>query len=374
MPQQEPIRVAQIMGRMMGGGVEATILNHYKFIDHSKVQFDFIVQDDSEKVPEELIKSYGGRIFTIPSYKKLPAYEKACLNIFRKTQPDIVHSNINALSIFPLYEAKKAGVKVRIAHSHSTANPREIAKTAIKEVLRPLSKLYPTHLAACGELSAEWLFGKRVVDQNKVQYIHNAIDLQKYSFNRKKRIDLRKSIGAGVSPIVGQIGRFSSQKNQEFSVEVFKELLKIIPNAKLVFLGIGDTMPAIKQKVTQLGIQASVFFMGSRDDAADWYSVFDVLLFPSLYEGLPLTAIEAQAAGLPIVASDQITEEAFIDNELVTVMPLKCSAHEWAQCLEATLEYAPRQSRISDGDTLRAAGYEIKDSARKLEAWYQSII
>lgn len=369
-----PIRVAQIMGRMMGGGVEATIMNHYKFIDHDQVQFDFIVQDDSDSVPLDTIAKAGGRVFEIPSYTNLPKYSAACERIFRETKPDIVHSNMNALSVFPLQAAKHAGIPVRIAHSHSTANRNELAKTTIKQILRPFSKVYPTHLAACGVLSAQWLFGKGVVENNAVHYIHNAIDLQKFAYNPEKRSTLRTLNKLDDAVVIGQIGRFSAQKNQTFSIEVFRELHSMIPNAHLVFLGIGDTMDEVKKQVAELGLESSVHFMGLRKDAASWYSAFDVLLFPSLYEGLPLTAIEAQAAGLPIVASDHITEEAFIDHDLISVVPLQANAHTWATRLTEVVKSGKTHERLNTTQPLIDAGYEIRDSAQQLQDWYQAIL
>lgn len=137
----ELIRVAQVVGRMMGGGVEATVMNHYRHIDRSRIQFDFIVQNDSTVVPEDEIKALGGRVFTIPSYKHLSAYINACEQLFCDLKPTIVHSHMNALSVFPLGAAKRAGVPVRIAHSHSTSNPREYTKTAVKMALRPFATL-----------------------------------------------------------------------------------------------------------------------------------------------------------------------------------------------------------------------------------------
>lgn len=153
------IRVTQIVGRMVGGGVEATVMNHYRHIDHSRVQFDFIVQEGSTKIPQDEITSLGGHVYKIPSYTHPLAYVRACEKIFADTYPDIVHSNMNAMSILPLLAAKKAGVKIRIAHNHSTANPHEPIKTVAKNILRPFSKVYLTVLAACSEHAAEWLFG-----------------------------------------------------------------------------------------------------------------------------------------------------------------------------------------------------------------------
>lgn len=370
----KPIHVAQIMGRMMGGGVEATIMNHYRFLDHEQVQFDFIVQDDSDNIPVKDISTAGGHIYTVPSYKDLPRYIKTCERLFNKIHPDIVHSNMNALSVFPLRAAKHAGVPIRIAHSHSTDNPNEFIKTAAKTLLRPFSKVYPTHLVACGSLSAEWLFGKKAVKNDNVHYIRNAIDLQRFVFNGAKRKELRESIGISDDQfVVGQIGRFSAQKNQTFSVDVLQRLIQVTPNAVLVFLGIGDTMETVREKVTKLGLERHVRFMGLRHDANFWYSAFDTLLFPSLYEGLPLTVIEAQAAGLPIAASDHVTEEAFINKQLITTVALDSPPEMWAQTLISTFRNAHGRKDIDHTTVLKEAGYEIRNSAHDMQQWYQQI-
>lgn len=367
----QPIHVAQIMGRMMGGGVESTIMNHYKYLDHDKVQFDFIVQDDSENVPADIITESGGKIYTVPSYRHLLRYNRAFDTIFSEIHPDIVHSNMNALSVFPLAAAAHNHVPVRIAHSHSTANPQEIVRTTVKNVLRPMSKIYPTHLAACGKYSAEWLFGKQAVADGKVHYIHNAIELQKFSFNEESRQKLRKSIGVNDDQfVIGQVGRFSAQKNQTFSVEVFKEYLHIDPTAVLVFLGIGDTLEQVKKEVHDFGLDSHVHFMGLRDNTNEWYSAFDALLFPSLYEGLPLVAIEAQASGLPVLLSDQVTEEARIVTSLIEVESLKSSPRQWAYGLAQLKKRYNPYRRINTVTELANAGYDIRQSAADLQEWY----
>ncbi|WP_241435074.1 glycosyltransferase [Bifidobacterium choerinum] len=360
---------------MMGGGVEATIMNHYRFLDHEQVQFDFIVQDDSDNIPVKDISKAGGRIYTVPSYKNLPRYIASCEKLFSRIHPDIVHSNMNALSVFPLQAAKRAGIPIRIAHSHSTDNPNEFVKTAAKTFLRPFSRVYPTHLVACGFLSAEWLFGKKTVHDGDVHYIRNAIDLQRFVFTDTKRDELRKSINVSKNQfVIGQIGRFSTQKNQTFSIDILQRLLQIIPDAVLVFLGIGDTMDAVKEKVARLGLEHHVRFMGLRHDANSWYSAFDALLFPSLYEGLPLTIIEAQAAGLPIVASDHVTKEAFVNKQLITTVALKSSPEVWARTLADTFNKTGKRAGIDHTTVLKEAGYEIRDSARDMQQWYQQIM
>lgn len=370
---QQPIRVAQVMGAMVGGGLEATIMNHYRLLDHDKVQFDFIVQEDSTFVPEDEIKSLGGRVFTIPSYKKLNAYVEKCEDLFSHLHPDIVHSNMNALSIFPLRAAKKAGIPIRIAHSHSTANSKEIARTAIKNVLRPFSKVYPTQLVACGVYSAEWLFGKRVVEQGKVHYIKNAVDLHKFAYHKEQRSKLRTELGISDKFVIGQIGRFTSQKNHAFALDVFSHLHRTMPNSVYVTLGSGELMEETKRKAQSLGISDSVLFLGQRNDSQYWYSVFDILLFPSLYEGLPLTAIEAQGAGLPILASSNITKEAFIESDLTHILSLNDPPQKWAETIESIAAH-PTDRTVRRYDDLAAAGYDIHQSAQDMQNLYLKLI
>lgn len=368
-----PLHVAQIMGPMVGGGLESTILNHYRFLDHSQVQFDFIIQDDSTYIPINEINKYGGRIYTIPSYKHLASYMKELQAFYRKLKPDIVHSNMNSLSVFPLMAAKTAGIPIRIAHSHSTANNREIKRTIIKNTLRPLSRIYPTHLAACGPHAAKWLFGEKAVLQGRVHYINNAIELQKFQFSSQKRLELRHSIGLEEEFVVGQIGRFTSQKNQLFSIDVFRALLQYLPNAKLVFLGTGETLEDCKKKVHDYGINRSVLFLGLRQDVADWYSAFDTLLFPSLYEGLGMVAIEAQASGLPVLASDQVPQEAFVIKELISTAPLNESPQHWAQLLAQESRTRDYNRSMFSTAKLVQAGYDIQASATSLQKWYKDI-
>ena len=179
----QPIVVAQIMGKWVGGGVEAVIMNYYRHIDRSKIQFDFICDEDSTNIPYEEIEKLGGHVILCPPYQKLFKYMKFLEKLFREKKYRIVHSNINTLSVFPLRAAKKAGVKVRIAHSHSTSNPKEWKKNLLKNTLRPFSKKYATDYFACGELAGRYLFGNKTFDSGKVKIVHNAIDVEKFKFD-----------------------------------------------------------------------------------------------------------------------------------------------------------------------------------------------
>lgn len=355
-----------MVGRMMGGGVEATVMNHYRHIDHKRVQFDFIVQDDSTVVPVKEIESLGGRVFTIPSYKHLPQYMKACERLFRELHPVIVHSHMNSLSVFPLKAAKSAGVLVRIAHSHSTSNPREYAKTAMKMALRPFSKVYPTHFAACSTYTARWLFGDRLVDTGAVRIIRNAIEPQAFAFSSSIRAIKRAELDVSDDQLViGQVGRMCFQKNQLFTLDVFAELLKQRPDAVLVLVGDGDMMDEVRSRIHQLGIGQSVRVLGVRNDMNELYSGFDVLSFPSQYEGLGMAAVEAQAAGLPVICSNHVPEEADLIPELVRFLPL--SLHDWVGSLANMQIHDDRRSTAA---IIEKAGYDIEDSAKQLGDWY----
>lgn len=303
---QKPIRVAQIVGKMVGGGVESVVMNYYRHIDRSKVQFDFLVDEDSTRVPEEEITSLGGRVFRIPPYQHPIRYRRELIRLMREQQWPIVHSNINTLSVFPLSAAKKAGVPVRIAHSHSTMGKGEFAKNAMKLALRPFANVYPTVRFACSRYAGEWLFGKNA----DFTVIPNGIELDKFHFDAGVRQETRKELGVADDVLlIGHVGRFMPQKNQTFLVDVLADLLPKRPNTILAFVGDGPDRPAVQQHAEKLGIADHVLFLGQRSDVNRLYQAFDVFCLPSLYEGLGIVGVEAQRAGLPCLFADTITRE-----------------------------------------------------------------
>lgn len=302
----EPIRVAHVMGKMVGGGVEQVVMNYYRHIDRSKVQFDFLVDADSKLVPRRQIEALGGRVFTIPPYQNVFEYQKAVKSLFQGQGWEVVHSHINALSVFPLRAAKQAGVPVRIAHSHSTSGRGEYAKNALKAILRTQSKRYPTHRFACSRLAGEWLFG----EGSDFEVVHNAIDLNRFFFDATARAEARIGLGLDDEQFaIGHVGRFMAQKNHRFLIDAFSEVAKRCPDAVLLLVGTGEAMSLAESRAAELGIADKVRFLGQRGDVDLLYQAFDVFVLPSLYEGLCLVGIEAQAAGLPCILSDAITRE-----------------------------------------------------------------
>lgn len=275
--KEEPIRIAQIVGKWLGGGVEAVVMNYYRHLDHDKIQFDFICDDDSTNIPYDEIEKLGGKVILIPPYQKVFKYQKELRRVLRDGKYKIVHSHINTLSVFPLYAAKKVGVPVRIAHSHSTTNKKEWKKNLLKQVLRPFSKKYATNYMCCSELAGRWLFGDKTYDEGKVYLLNNAIDLDKFKYDKKIKDKKRKELGIKEDTIViGHIGRFVAQKNHTFLIDIFNQFHKKEKNSILLLAGQGPLQEEIKNKVRELGLNDSVRFLGQRNDANELYQVFDV--------------------------------------------------------------------------------------------------
>lgn len=283
----EKIIVAHIMGKWNGGGVESVVMNYYKNIDRNRIQFHFLCDEDSTDIPYEEIEKLGGKVIVIPPYQKLFKYQKELYRIFKENNYKIIHSHINALSVFPLRIAKKAGVPIRIAHSHSTSNKKEWKKNILKMILRSFSKLYANNYFACTEYAGKWLFGKKVVERKELNVINNAIDLKKFEFNENIREDLRKELGIKEDTlIIGHVGRFMKQKNHEFLIDVFEKAIKQDDNIYLILVGQGPLEDKIKEMAKEKGIEDKILFLGQRNDVNKLYQAMDIFVLPSLYEGL----------------------------------------------------------------------------------------
>ena len=367
MKRDEPIVIAQIMGKWIGGGVEAVVMNYYRHIDRNKIQFDFICDEDSTNIPYDEIEKLGGRVIIVPPYQHIGAYLKKLKQIFKENKYKIVHSHINALSVFPLYAAKCAGIPVRIAHSHSTSNKKEWKKTLMKNMLRPFSKVFATDYMSCSELAGRWLFGNKTYDDGKVYLLNNAIDVEKFAYDEDVRKAKRKELEiADDTLVIGHIGRFVAQKNHTFLIDIFNEVHKEKENSVLLLVGQGPLEYEIKEKVNRLGLSDSVKFLGQRDDVSELYQVFDVFLLPSLYEGLPVVGVEAQAAGVLCLFSDEMTKETKV-LESTYFLSLENNENEWAQIMLNNIE------KIKNNDILKKmceSGFEIKKESKRIEKIY----
>lgn len=319
-----PIRVAQILNNMDYGGVEAVIMNYYRNIDRSKIQFDFIINENSICPFQDEIEKFGGKIYKIPSLSKYLAYEKTLKKIFIENKYKIVHCHLSTLSVFPLRIAKKCNIPVRICHSHSTANPKEIVRSMIKYILRPFSKLYATDYFACGEYAGKWMFGKKASNKNKVFIMRNGIDSDKFKFNEKYREEIRNKYNVHDKFILGFIGRLVKQKNPIFLIKLLKEELKVKPNTILMIVGNGELKDAVIKKAKKDNVLDKIIFVDNTPEVFKYYSCFDVFVLPSLYEGLPVVGIEAQCNGVSSIFSNKMTDE-ILENENSVCLPLSVS-------------------------------------------------
>lgn len=355
------IRVAHIVGKMNGGGVESVVLNYHRRMDHKRVLFDFLVDEDSTRIPRGEIEEFGGRIIEIPPYQHLAQYLKALESLFRDEKYKIVHSHINTLSVFPLFAAYRANVPVRIAHSHSTAGKGELKKNALKYVLRTQSNRYPTHRLACSRYAGEWMFGKG----KEFDVLPNAIELEKFAYRKEVRDEVRSMLNLRDSQLViGHIGRFIPQKNHPFLLKLFVDLLAVRSDAVLVLAGDGENRLSVERWVQEHGIAEHVLFLGQRDDVNRLYQAFDVFVLPSLYEGLGLVGVEAQRAGLPCLFSDRITREVDLTGQsrFLSIDSTKA----WVDALVACKPCSRVDIQPND-----FVGYDISLQAAKLADYYE---
>lgn len=369
MNKNNPIRIAQIIGKWVGGGVESVVMNYYRNIDHSKIQFDFICDNDSTNIPYEEIEQLGGRVILIPPYQKVFNYQKELRKVLKKGNYKIVHSHINTLSVFPLYAAKKVGIPVRIAHSHSTTNKKEWKKNILKQVLRPFSKVFATHYFCCSELAGRWLFGNKEFDNGNVYILNNAINLEIFKYDKNIRDKKREELNIKNNTLViGHLGRFVEQKNHRFLIDIFNEIHRNNSDSILLLGGQGPLLEEIKEKVNHLGLKNCVQFLGQRNDAAELYQAFDIFLLPSLYEGLPVVGVEAQASGLLCVFSDDMTKETKVLDSTI-FMSLDNSANEWAVTI---LKLYKQFNRKDTRNEISNNNFNIKVESVKLENYYLS--
>lgn len=370
MRDDEPVRVAQIMGKWVGGGVESVVLNYFQNIDKNKIQFDFICDSDSTNIPYELIENLGGKVIIIPPYQKVFKYHKELKKILKEGKYKIVHSHINVLSVFSLFAAWSAKVPIRIAHSHSTTNSKEKKKNLFKFFLRPLNKIFATDYMACTEHAGRWMFGNKCFDNGKVFVLNNAINLDSYKYDKNTRIKLRRELKINNSTkVIGCIGRFVDQKNHRFLIDVFKKYHEINKDSMLLLLGQGPLLEEIKEKVNTLGLNECVMFLGQKSDANKYYSVFDCYVMPSIYEGLGMVYIEAQVSGLSCLASTDVPRIAKVTKNM-DFMNLSENIDEWAKKINKII-YTQRKDCSSE---VGLAGYDITIEVQKLENKYLDLL
>lgn len=364
------IKVAQVIGKTDNGGVENFVYNYYENIDKSKVQFDFLVENESKIIDTKKINDMGGRVILIPPYTKPPEFNKALKKIFTNNKYDIVQANMNSLSVFPLRIAKEAGIKVRIADSLSTANKKEGLRYVLKNILRKHSLTYPNYYFACSDLCGKWLFGENILSNSRYFKVPNAVKVSTFKFDPTARKGIREKYGLQDKYVIGTIGRLEQQKNQMFLLNIFRDYLKTDDSAYLIIIGDGTLYEKLLNEAQRLGIANKVKILtskevGVRGAAAKFYSVFDCFVLPSLYEGLPTVGIEAQINSLPCLFANIITKETqFTSN--CKFLPID-STEPWVKAIAESKGH----TRTNTEDIEK---YDIKYQAERLLKLYETFV
>lgn len=370
----EPLRILNLFTIMNRGGAETMVMNYYRNIDKSKIQFDFMVHRSERGAYDDEIEAMGGKIYRMcPIYPQNFTKYKHMLAAFFKEHPEykIIHSHMSELGCFAFIQAQKNGVKVKICHAHNapvreSMNLKEKAQLVFRNYFKKKMLPYSDYLFVCGEEAGNWLYGKE--NKDKFIMMNNAVDAQKFKYNEIVRQKTREELGLGNSFTLINVGRFNPQKNHGFILDIFKSLKSICPDAVLLLVGTGDMLDEIKEKANRLSISDSVKFLGMRSDIDSLLQAGDVFIFPSLYEGLPVTMVEAQASGIKCFISDAIPSQCIITND-VTVLSLKDSAEIWAQKISALKNGYVRKDRYAE---MVNADFDIKSNAEWLQKFYIS--
>lgn len=326
-------RVLHFQGRLGKGGAETFMMNTYREIDRSKIQFDFLIYNDFKNVTpyNKEIQQLGGRIFSVPNPKKNPVgYIIAVQKLLRDKHFDIVHNQVFFGGGLNLWLASKAGIKKRIAHSHATSDGKgSPISSLVRKGLDNLMFKYATDFLACSIDAGIGLFGK----DHPFVFVPNGIDLDVFQQNSETKEESKKKIGLSeTSFVVGNIGRFELQKNHSFLIDIFNEVCKLKPDSSLVLIGEGKLENEIKNKVDQLNLTEKVFFLGIRNDIPRILNAMDTMVMPSLYEGLPISAVEAQAAAVKLVLSSEVSRETKL-SENVHFIDLTEKEEKWAEVI-----------------------------------------
>lgn len=342
------------------GGVETFLMNYYRNIDKSQIQFDFINMYDKLCFEDE-IKQLGGKIYQVTNVKKNPIkYYEQIKNIVDKNKYKIVHINMLSMAnILPILAAKKAGAEHIIVHSHNTNTPQGIIRKVLDKLNKNIVLNNATDFCACSRVAGNWMFG----EEKEFRVINNAVDIKKFKYDKEKREEMRRKLNIEDKFVIGHVGRFCEQKNHEFLIEIFKKVAEERKDSILLTIGEGDLKEQIQEKVKKYHLQDKVIFMDPINNINDYLQAMDVFVLPSKFEGLPVVAVEAESNGLMVVTSTNVSQELPI-KELTRYCNLE-NIDEWCLTLKDTIP--KREDRSLD---IIKANYSIQEESKKLEKYY----
>lgn len=356
------------------GGVESVIMNYYRHLDREKVQFDFLCNTNEVAYEKEILE-LGGRIFRVTA-RSLDnnQYKKDMRNFFENNAKNYscIWVNICSLAnIDYLRYAKKYGIKHRIIHSHNSNNMDSTLRGILHKVNKIILNYYATEFWSCSNDASKWFYNKGILDRENIRLVNNAVDVERFQYNGDKRNEIRLSMGLDNKLVIGHIGRMHFQKNQEFLIDIFYEIKKKVPDSILILVGQGEDEIKIKEKVEKLDLDDSVKFMGVLSDVENVMQSMDLFIFPSLFEGLPLVLIEAQANGLPIFTSANVISKDVKMSDNLQFIDLNRNAKEWADIVYKT--YMEKGLSRTDNKTIiKNNGYDIKYEAKKIQEFFES--
>lgn len=359
-----------IAGKLYIGGAERVCRDIGFYADPKLFQIDYLVFGDKAGAYERELEEKGCRIWHVPSpgegYRK---FYKNLKRLIRENHYDVVHCHTMFNSGLVLRAAKRCGVPIRIAHSHSIKGPehRSLIQNLYENTMRRWILRDATHLIGCGKAAGEWLFGKKAFQQKGIVLL-NGIELDRFAFHPAVRDQIRQKHHWSDSFVIGHAGHMVPVKNQAFLLRLMPEILKLRPEARLVLLGDGADRAALEQTSSELGLSEYVTFTGNVQNVNEYLSAMDVFAFPSLYEGMPLAIVEAQANGLPCVLSDRIPKDVFL-TELVTPLSLEADSKSWVSALLRAKRGDPEKSR----SILRALELDTKSAMNRIYAIYSGV-
>ncbi|NGT64004.1 glycosyltransferase family 1 protein [Clostridium perfringens] len=367
------IKIAHVVTRLEYGGVESVILNYVNNME-DKYRYDFhiITQDINADGCVKLFENNSFKVH-ITTHKRKSIYKniREIYKILKKEKFDIVHCHMTLTNFYVLIMAIILRIKVRICHCHSAFIANSIRKKIYYKVLGKINILSSNVRIACGYNAGYFLYGKRMMENNDVYILNNAIDTKRFSFNNDVRKTLRKELKVNEKDfLIGHVGRFMEVKNHIFLLEILKDMVKENDNVKLIFVGDGELFNDIKKCSSEMGIEDYIIFVGAKNDTSPYYQAMDIFVLPSLYEGIPVVAMEAQCSGIPCVFSTNIDRSCgVLDN--VNFMSLNQNKKLWINCIN---QYINSERNFFAKDILIEKGFDIKQEANKLSDLYKKWI
>lgn len=367
---EEPIHILHFTTKLGTGGVQSFLVNYARHMEPKQIVFDFAVQTDEMQRYDTEMCDLGGRVFSIHSMTD--SLTKYFWDVYHlcKEHPEIsvAHSHLNYRNVVPLLAARLAGVPIRISHSHNAYEAASKAKEIARKIYQAFLPVFATEAWGCSKKANIWLYGKQ---RKNTKVIHNAVSVQQYRFQDEIRVGIRRKLGIQNQDIVWvHVGTFGEAKNHKFLLELFADYLKKMGTAQLLLCGDGTLRTQIEKQIKDLNLEKNVILLGMTDQVPVLLMAADVFVLPSLYEGLPLSTVEAQASGLPCVVSNAVPQEAvFMENVCVCN---RFDTHIWCDAIEKMRSV--RLDRGIGADRARQAGYDINTEAQKLQNLYISLV